>query len=621
MKIIPTPKKCEINEGVFSLTDIAVFKIKDGTDRRVVKIAAKLKDEIAELCGEKMKLRLEPDNCCCKCPAIKVSHGECGEGYTLSISGTGIEICGEGARGAYYGIQTLRQIIHEYGDEVPFVIIEDKPDFPERGFYHDVTRGKVPTLDMLKTIADTLAYYKISSLQLYVEDAYSFAEYDGVMLPCEVLNADEIMELDDYCYDNFIELVPSLATFGHLYNLLQSEKYSHLCELDNWQPCQVYWLEKMAHHTIDVSNPDSIKLIQSLIDQYIPLFRSNKFNICCDETFDLCRGKNTGKDPGEEYFKFLIQIINHVKSRGKTVMMWSDIALNHPEKLDAIPKDTIMLTWTYVSDPDENKVKTLHDAGMKQIVCPGTSSWNRFIEEIDRSEGNITKLVEYGKKYDALGVLNTNWGDFGHICSFWCQLYGIVIGAEKGWNADAKLTKDFEMAASSLLYDSDDVNMIDIIREMGQCERTCDWMYFMYWYSANTKEGRVTKLGEGADPEHNLGNVERTVNNIKRLDKVIDTLSNLDGDDFKYAELITAARAIKIMNKVCLEILGVEGYTDKDALSAEIEAWLPVYCEQWLRDNKESQLRYVKEFMSTLPYMQYNKKGDCGDTGSFDRQS
>lgn len=619
MKLIPTPKKCEISEGIFSLESLKTVRL-HGCDRRVAKIAVTLKNEIEELCPSPLKLRTVGDGCRCKCTGIDICHGEgesdlgstgCAEDYTLEISADGIKINAAGAAGAYYAVQTLRQIIHQYGVDLPICKIEDAPDFHERGFYHDVTRGKVPTLKQLFHITDLLAYYKINSLQLYVEDAYEFAEYDGIMLPCEMLTADEIMALDDYCYDNFIELVPSIATFGHLYNLLQSEKFAHLCELENYKPGAVYWIEKMAHHTIDVSNPDSIKLIRSLIDQYIPLFRSKKFNICCDETFDLCRGRNAGKDAGEEYFKFLMQIIEHVKSRGKTVMMWGDIALDQPDKMHLIPKDTVMLNWTYLKDPDENKIKTMASAGLSQIVCPGTSSWNRFVEEIDRSEGNITKLVEYGKKYGALGVLNTNWGDFGNICAFNCSLYGMVIGAEKGWFADSVLTEEFERSASSLLYDSDDVNMIEIVRTMGRCERTCDWMEFMYWFSANTVEGRVTELN---------CDTQKAIENIALLDKTIETIKSVDETDERLKDLVIACKAIKTMNRVCLGIKSVEGYTDRAVLADEIETWLPDFCDAWMRENKESQLRYVVDFMRQLPKQKYNSSDKKEAAVKVDRQ-
>ncbi len=596
MKIIPTPAKIENKDGSFELSALGAICLSADADRRVAKAAVTLRDEIEELSESADSVKLcRTDLTCGGMKKISISHkpGDKEEGYRVKICADGIEICGDSARGAFYGIQTLRQMIHEYGDALPACDITDAPDFPERGFYHDVTRGRVPTLEQLYHIADLLSYYKINSLQLYVEDSYEFVEYDGVMRAEDVLTADEIMALDDYCYDRFIELVPSIATFGHLYNLLQSEKYRHLCELADYKPGALYWIEKMAHHTIDVSNDESIEVIKSLIDQFIPLFRSDKFNICCDETFDLCRGRNAGKDAGEEYFKFLMKIIDHVKSRGKTVMMWGDIALEQPDKLHYIPKDTIMLNWTYEANPDENKVKTFAEHGLNQIVCPGTSSWNRFVEELDRSEGNITKLVEYGKKYGALGVLNTNWGDFGNICSFNCSLYGMVIGAEKGWKADSVLGHDFEMAASSLLYDSDDVNVIDLIRTMGRCERTCDWMVFMYWYSANTVEGRTTELALDAD---------KAIENNRTLDKVIETLRSIpdsEGDE-RYTDLILACRAIQLMNRVHLKINGIEGYTDKEPLLADFEKWIPEYREAWLRDNKESQIGLIEKFVREI---------------------
>ena len=75
--------------------------------------------------------------------------------------------------------------------------------------------------------------------------------------------------------------------------------------MEDWKPEKMYWLEKMAHHTIDVSNEESIKLILEPDRSVYPAFPFDRFNICCDETFDLCRGRNAGKDAGEEYFKFL----------------------------------------------------------------------------------------------------------------------------------------------------------------------------------------------------------------------------------------------------------------------------------------------------------------------------
>ena len=74
------------------------------------------------------------------------------------------------------------------------------------------------------------------------------------------------------------------------------EEYKQFCELEDYQPSSNIWAERIHHHTIDPTNEGSIKLICSLIDQYAPLFRSKYFNICCDETFDLGKGRNKDKD-------------------------------------------------------------------------------------------------------------------------------------------------------------------------------------------------------------------------------------------------------------------------------------------------------------------------------------
>ena len=74
-----------------------------------------------------------------------------------------------------------------------------------------------------------LSYYKINMLQLYVEDAFMFKELEGIVTEDEALTPAEMLALDDYCYEHFIDLVPSLSTFGHMYTLLQSDKYKPLC--------------------------------------------------------------------------------------------------------------------------------------------------------------------------------------------------------------------------------------------------------------------------------------------------------------------------------------------------------------------------------------------------------
>jgi hypothetical protein len=71
-----------------------------------------------------------------------------------------------------------------------------------------------------------------------------------------------------------------------------------------------------------------------MLEEFIPLFTSDKFNICCDETFDLGRGKSKELKEqlgtGKLYVDFLNSIIKVVKNYNKTVMFWGDIILSIP---------------------------------------------------------------------------------------------------------------------------------------------------------------------------------------------------------------------------------------------------------------------------------------------------
>lgn len=108
-----------------------------------------------------------------------------------------------------------------------------------------------------------------------------------------------------------------------------------------------YKVNQLQHHTLDVSNPQSLQLVCEMIDEFLPLFSSDKFNICCDETFDLGRGRNKAlaeeMGRGKLYLYFVNRIIKHVKACNKSVMMWEDILLKYPQVLSELPEDIIRL--------------------------------------------------------------------------------------------------------------------------------------------------------------------------------------------------------------------------------------------------------------------------------------
>lgn len=504
--------------------------------------------------------------------------GGAGEGYSLRVETDRIAIQAQTEAGAFYAIQTLRQLFT--AEEIPCLYIEDAPDFPHRGFYHDVTRGRIPTVETLKKLIDDMAYYKMNSLQLYVEHVFPFKETQDLIKKTGCMTPEEMKELEDYCRENFITFIPSLSTFGHMFEILNQPQYQHLAILDTYKADPNFWWDRMRHHTINPLKKESLEVVRSLISQYLPLFENNYFNICCDETFDLDRYLECD-DPGKVYADFVKQIIAIVREKGKDVMMWADILLKHPEVIEDIPEETVFLNWFYrVPVPEENIAK-LAKLGRKQIVCPGTTTWNRFCEDVDVEEENICKMAEYGHKYGAMGVLNTNWGDWGNPCSMELGMYGMVLGAAKAWNVDTLVSDAFYSAVNHLLYHGEDG--IRCLKTLCRMHRHIVWRDFVRNYHS---------LSAGNAPECSTITVQAVREIQQGYLQLKAALSQPWALDNYRREILCAAEALCVVAELTAKHAGtpVERITDT-------EAFLATYAENWLVTNKESELSEMVDFL------------------------
>lgn len=470
MNLIPEIKRLVKIEGKFFLKDAEFISIENGSPGQF-QTASILKEKICVLTGIILSIKVGGEK---SAKTITLSQGmEQSEVYRLLIEPGKIILEGKSERALFWAVQTLIQIVSLHGAAIPCLEIFDFPDFCHRGFYHDVTRGKVPKLSTLKALVEKLAYYKINELQLYVEHTFAFSSIPELWAGKDPLTAEEILELDCYCKNHHIDLIPSMASFGHLYELLRLKRFEHLNELDikaSEIPHNLW--DRMAHYTIDPANDESFELITSMIEEYLPLFSSKYFNICCDETFDLGKGKNkeTAQQQGTGflYFKFVSKLIDVVRRHGKTPMLWGDIVINHPEYIHQLSSDVIFLNWGYGADISDDNVRILSDAGVDQYVCPGAQGWSRFAYNIDAASSNIRKMVDYGSRYNAIGVLNTDWGDCGHVNSFSGLFHGMILGAALSWNRQSYSDNhSFDKAVAVLEWRDSSGTVCTLLRELG----------------------------------------------------------------------------------------------------------------------------------------------------------
>ena len=81
------------------------------------------------------------------------------------VSEKGMEIRGADLPGLHYGVTTLAQVLDQEAGSIPAGRILDWPDFPVRGVMIDISRDKVPSMETLQGLVDTLGELKINHLE------------------------------------------------------------------------------------------------------------------------------------------------------------------------------------------------------------------------------------------------------------------------------------------------------------------------------------------------------------------------------------------------------------------------------------------------------------------------
>jgi|GEM_PF-49636 len=398
--------------------------------------------------------------------------------YRIKIDASGIRLEAGSAPGAFHAVQTLRQILLP-SRPIPFLEIHDWPDLEERGLYYDVCRGRVPKLERLFELTEKLSHYKINQLQLYIEHTFLFRGHPGIGKDASPLTPEEILSLDAFCQSRQIELIPSLASFGHLSTVLKNPQYHALAE--DWgigKYVSPEAPEDFAHTgwSLAPANPAIYQFLDSLYAEFLPLFSSRRFNACCDETFDLGWGQSyelcrqLGK--GRVYLEHIKKINDLTKKYGKSLMIWGDIIRQYPQLTSEIPKDVTVLDWGYGHSHDFDSLSDFRNAGLKFLACPGTSSWLGLFPRIPQACANIAGFARAAKKNGAAGLLNTDWGDGGHYNFMENSWHGYLFGAEQAWNIEAN-PSDFTRRFVNAFFGCEDQALASALDEFGDISFTC----------------------------------------------------------------------------------------------------------------------------------------------------
>jgi hypothetical protein len=320
----------------------------------------------------------------------------------------------------------------------------------------DISRDRVPTMQTLLELVDLLAAWKINQLQLYTEHTFAYRNHPEVWADASPLTGEEILALDAWCRERFIELVPNQNSYGHMTRWLIHDRYRPLADAPNG--CDTRWGRYEHPLSLCPIDPGSIELVRSLFDELLPHFSSRQFNVGGDETIDL--GKVRSKEAverlgaGRVYLDFLLRIYREVKARGRTMQYWGDIIMEHPELVPELPRDAVALEWGYQPDhPFERHGALFADSGVPFYVCPGTGSWNTLAGRTDSALGNLRNAAENGLKHGAVGYLITDWGDAGHWQPLPVSYLGFAYGAALCWACQANRETDIARVVSLYAFE------------------------------------------------------------------------------------------------------------------------------------------------------------------------
>jgi len=523
-------------------------------------------------------------------PDERIDAGAAGipeEGYRLVVTPDRVTIEARDRAGAFYARRTLAQLVrtHAARGAVPAMTVDDAPDFRERGVMLDVSRDKVPSMATLYRLVDELASWKINRLQLYIEHTFAYRGHKTVWAHASPLTGDEVEALDAYCRERFIELVPNQNSFGHMERWLKHPEYADLAEVreavgDYMSLCPI--------------DPRAIPFLAGLYDDLLPHFSSRSFNVGCDETIDLGKGRSREAverlGRGRVYLDFLKQIHALVTARGHRMQFWGDIVFEHPELIPELPKDLTALEWGYeASHPFEVQGAKFGEAGIEYQVCPGTSTWLSLAGRTTNALGNLDAAARAGLGNGASGMLITDWGDFGHWQPLPVSYLGLAYGASVAWGHAANRDLDVAYALDTHVFRDRASTLGGIARDLGDVYRET---------GVEVKNSSVLALLL-LFPERPMGEgrlAGLTVEGLERADARTASLASRIGDarcDRDDAALLRDefTLAASLMRLACaFGIARLTGSDPRAAIARDLPALIDDYRRIWRLRNREGGL-------------------------------
>lgn len=410
--IIPKPVSVIATGKAFLLTSKSIIYVPNGNGE-LMEVAQRLASQLNEVTGYTNSIQATDNK-----PAegiyltIDGNDPDLGsEGYSLVIEEELITIAANKPAGVYIGVQTLVQIVPltpVKADSDKFRLaagtVRDYPTYAWRGSMLDVARHFF-TVEEVKKYIDYISYYKMNILHLHLSDDQGWrieikswpnlATHGG---STEVgggaggfYTQEQYKDIVAYAASRYITIVPEIDMPSHINSALAS--YGELNGgtkvpvegifkgapttqgiLDGKnKPTELYTGIEVGWSTLRLDKPATFKFVNDVIRELAAITPGPYIHIGGDEAHVTKK---------EDYIEFINRFTEIVKSNGKQMIGWEEIAQAN------IDDNAIAQHWT-----SEEYAQEAASKGARIIMSP-------------------SKKVYLDMQYDSTSKLGLHWAAY-----------------------------------------------------------------------------------------------------------------------------------------------------------------------------------------------------------------
>jgi hexosaminidase len=356
-------------------------------------------------------------------PRVLIDPSLPDESFRLLLGSESLEVRAGSRAGAFYARQTLSRLapLAQRG-ELPELELEEEPAVGVRAFMVDVSRDRVPTLESLFSLVDTLARFRYNRLQLYTEHTFAYAGHREVWKEASPLTVDEVAALRTHALERHVAIEPNQNCLGHMERWLIHERYRPLA-LAPGGYTDLYGFRRPPS-TLDPDNPGALELVSDLLSQLLSAYEgASRVHVGLDEPFEM------GAQHAPAFARHANALVTEVLPEDVSPMMWADFPKAHRGILKDLHPRLVLTDWGYEESHDfASALEALSACGHSVALCGGTSSWLSLLGRYDNMVANLSALARSAAEPGCESAMVADWGDCGHHQPLAVSLLGLGIG-------------------------------------------------------------------------------------------------------------------------------------------------------------------------------------------------